>query len=452
MTGKLIRGKFKMLRAKNFLCIALTFIIFSGFAGCSQASSRDDTDLTTKKQVNLKFFSNLPDRLTGQGKLEQALLDNYIKENPNVKITVEALQDEPYRQKFITYAASNEIPDVYMAWGQPAFFNPIMMNGYAAELNKEDFKDYGFFNGSLDGFSLNGRLYGLPRNTDYMVLYYNKAIFAKYNVSIPKTYEDIISEAKIFRQNGIAPIAMAGKDKYPMAILYQDLLIKESGDQKLMGEGLSGIDKFTSNPVYLKAAEDLKALMDVKGFQDSFTSADYGAASNLFAEGKAAMYYMGEWAVSMETNNEFSDEFKENVDVMKFPTTRSGKGKDTDLAAWNGGGYAISASSKIIDESIKLLKYMMKPDNWAKQGWQTVGVIPAQKFDQFQTGKESVLQTKLSAILTSSTSISGTPWNDSLTSEFKTNIENLVQEFSSGVKSPEQFLKEAEINAATSNR
>ncbi|MBC8061215.1 MAG: extracellular solute-binding protein [Clostridiaceae bacterium] len=439
-----------MVKAKRFVDVILIFIIMNGLISCSQGSSKYSTAFTPKKQVNLKFFSNLPDRLTGQGKLEQMLLDKYVKENPNVKITVEALQDEPYKQKFKTYVASNEIPDVFMAWGQPSFFYPIMINGYVVELNKEDFKDYGFFNGALDGFSLNGRLYGLPRNTDYMVLYFNKAIFEKYKVPLPKTYEDIISSAKIFRANNLSPIAMNGKDKYPIAILYQDLLIKESGDQRLIGEGLRGTNKFASNGLYLKAALDLKALMDVKGFQDSFDSADYGAANNLFAQGKAAMYYMGEWEVGMDTSKGFSEDFKKNVDVMKFPATSTGKGKDTDLVGWNGGGYAVSANSKVIDESIKLLKYIMKPENWAKQGWQTVGIIPAQEFHQFKTGKESPLQSKLSDILASSTSISGTPWNDSLTYEFKTNIENLVQEFSLGIKSPEEFLKEAEINAANS--
>jgi len=435
-------------KLKKILCISLTCMVLTGLVGCGKAA----TTTSDSKDVNIKFFSNLPDRASGQGKLEQTLIDNYIKENPKVKITVEALQDEPYKQKFTTYAASNQLPDLFMAWGQPSFFNPIMKNGYVAELNAGDYKDYGFFEGSLGGFSENGKLYGLPRNTDFMVLYYNKALFEKYNVKLPSTYEELVEAAKTFRKNNVAPIAMNGKDKWTMSIMYQDLVLKESGDQKLIYSALKDTTKFASDPILAKAAEDIKTLMDVKGFQDSFASADYGAANNLFAQGKAAMYYMGSWEVGMDSNKDFSDDFKKNVDVIKFPVPSSGKGKSTELVAWNGGGYAVSANSKVKEESIKLLKYMMKPENWAKLGWESGAVVPGQKYDQFLTGKETNLQKKLTDILSNSTSISGVTWNDSMTPDFKVNSENLSQEFFAGIKTQKQFLEEAAKAAVSASK
>ncbi|MBX4267875.1 ABC transporter substrate-binding protein [Clostridium estertheticum] len=430
-----------MFKLKKLLCISLSFVFITGLVGCGKS-----TTTSTSTSVNIKFFSNLPDKATGQGKLEQTLIDSYVKIHPNVKVTVEALQDDAYKQKFTTYAASNQIPDLFMVWGQPSFLKPIMTNGYVAELNANDFKDYGFLKGSLDGFSSNGKLYGLPRNTDFMVLYYNKALFKKYNVKLPTTYEDIVEAAKTFRKNDISPISMNGKDKYTMAILYQELLLKESGDQKLMTVALKDTTKLTTNPLFVKAAND------VKGFQNSFVTADYGAANNLFAQGKAAMYYMGSWEVGMDKNKEFSDDFKKNVDVMKFPVTSTGKGKDTDLVAWNGGGYAVSAKSKVKDESIKLLKYMMKPENWAKLGWRSGAVVPAQKYDQYLTGKESNLQKKLTQILSGATSISGVAWDDALTPDFKTNSETLSQEFFAGIKTPKQFLDEVAKAVISANK
>lgn len=403
------------------------------------------------KQVTIKFFSNLPDRTAGQGKLEQALIDQYMAENSNVKIEVEALQDEPYKQKFKAYATGNQIPDIYMVWGQAAFFGPVMKEGLALELNKDDYKDYGFLNGSFKDFSLDGKLYGLPRNTDFMVLYFNKAIFEKNGVTIPTNYYELLEAAKTFRSKGIAPIAMNGKDKWTIALLYHDLVVKEGGDQQLIYDAISGKVKFTENPILKKAAEDLKALMDVKGFQDSFVSADYGAANNLFAQEKAAMYYMGSWEVGMETNENFSDSFKKNVDVISFPEIKDGKGKFTDLVAWSGGGYAISSKSPIKDEAIKLLNYMMKPENWPKQGWQMGVVVPAQKYDSYLTGKETNLQKRLTNMLSQSTSLSGTGWMDSLTPNFKTAGENMSQELAAGILTPEKFLEKADSEAAKAN-
>ncbi len=433
----------------KWISLMLAFIFMISLVGCSKptpAASVEETPKETPKdtKVTIKLFTNLPDRASRQGKLEQLLLDNYMKENPNVVIEVEALQDEPYKQKFKAYASGNQLPDLFSVWGQPSFFNPVMKAGYAAELNAADYKDYGFFNGALDGFSMDGRLFGLPRNTDYMVLYYNKAIFESNGVKVPTSYEELIEAAKSFRAKGIAPIAMNGKDKWAISLLYQDLVIKEGGDQKLIYDALNGKAKFTENAVLKKAAEDVKLLMDVKGFQDSFVAADYGAANNLFAQEKAAMYYMGAWEVGMDSNPDFSDAFKKNVDVVPFPGLQTGAGKNTDLLAWNGGGYAVSANSPVKDEAIKLLNYMMKPENWVKNGWQEGLVVPGQKYDSFLTGNETNLQKKLTDILSSSTSISGTSWNDSLTPDFKTASENISQELAAGMLTPEQFLEAAD--------
>lgn len=439
---KLVKSRIKLISAIITTVLAISLI------SCGKATVDKPTDTSKSKEVKIKFLSNLPDRASGQGRLEQLLIDNYMKENTNIKVEVEALQDEPYKQKFKAYAAGNQLPDLYMAWGQAAFFGPVMQAGYAAELNPNDYKDYGFFNGSLDGFSSNGKLYGLPRNTDFMVLYYNKVLLEQNSVKVPTNVDELIEAAKTFRAKGIAPCAMNGKDKWAISLLYQDLVIKEGGDQKLIYNAITGKSKFVGDPILTKAAKDLKSLMDVKFFQDSFTAADYGAANNLFAQEKAAMYYMGSWEVGMETNKDFTDAFKKNIDVVKFPIIKDGKGKATDLLAWNGGGYAVSAKSELKAEAIKLLNYMMRPDNWPKQGWQLGLVVPGQKYDSFLTGKETNLQKKLTEILGSSTSISGTSWNDNVTPDFKTASEDLSQQLAAGLITPEKFLEEADKAAA----
>ena len=55
-----------------------------------QRAGRQDTD----GEVIIKLFSNLPDRKNGQGLVEQTIIDQYMSENPNVNIEVEALDEE----------------------------------------------------------------------------------------------------------------------------------------------------------------------------------------------------------------------------------------------------------------------------------------------------------------------------------------------------------------------
>jgi raffinose/stachyose/melibiose transport system substrate-binding protein len=181
-------------RIGTLLCAAMAAAVLAGCSGSktqettvagggqTQAAAKESSNTASAEKtsggdVTIKVFSNLPDRTSGQGLIEQTLFDQYIKENPNVKIEVEALDDESYKTKFKAYASGSEMPDLVNAWGQPSFLDEVIDAGLLAELNKDDYKNYGFIGGSLDGFSKNGKLYGLPRNTDVMVFYYNKAMF-----------------------------------------------------------------------------------------------------------------------------------------------------------------------------------------------------------------------------------------------------------------------------------
>lgn len=107
------------------------------------------------EEVTMKIFSNLPDRKNGQGLVEQMIIDEYMSENENVKIEVEALDEEAYKTKFKAYSMEG-MPDVVSIWGQPSFLDEVLDAGVLAELNEADYADYGFVSGSLDGFKKDG--------------------------------------------------------------------------------------------------------------------------------------------------------------------------------------------------------------------------------------------------------------------------------------------------------
>lgn len=145
-------------------------------------------------EITLKVFSNLPDRKNGQGLVEQEIIDEYMQENPNVNIEVEALDEEAYKTKFKAYSMEG-MPDVVSIWGQPAFLDEVLDAGVLAELNQDDYADYNFVSGSLDGFMKDGKLYGLPRNTDVAGFYYNAKMFEDNGWEVPTTYDELLDLA-----------------------------------------------------------------------------------------------------------------------------------------------------------------------------------------------------------------------------------------------------------------
>ena len=88
------------------------------------------------------------------------------------------------------------MPDVVSIWGQPSFLDEVLDAGVLEPLNEEDYQDYGIINGSLDGFKKDGKLYGLPINTDVADFYYNEKMFSDNGWKVRNTYDELLDLAK----------------------------------------------------------------------------------------------------------------------------------------------------------------------------------------------------------------------------------------------------------------
>lgn len=421
--------------ASILLALAMLAALLTGCGGkTTEAKASGDGTVT------LRLFSNLPDRKNGQGLVEQTIIDEYMKENPNVKIEVEALDEEAYKTKFKAYSMEG-MPDVVSIWGQPAFLDEVVAAGVLSELNPEDYKDYKFIEGSLNGFTYDGKLYGLPRNTDVQVIFYNQKMFADNGWEVPTTYDELLALADKITAAGIIPMAMDGGDGWPMAIYLTDVLYKLVGDEysSIVSKAIASGDFSDENLV--KATQLLKDAADAGLFQNGYDTQDYGTAMNLFTNGQAAMFYMGSWETSMALNEDIPEEIRTNIRAFTMPMVEGGKGSATSIAAWNGGGYAISADSAQKEEAVKFLNYMYRPDKLSRYGWEFGVGMSAQDQSEYMTGKETDLQKQIVDIVNHATSVSGTPINDCGPSAFKTCIESEIQSVSNGSISIADFLK-----------
>ncbi len=104
------------------------------------------------------------------------------------------------------------------------------------------------------------------------------------------------------------------------------------------------------------AMEGMPDVVSIWG-QPSFLSEVLDAgAMNLFTNGQDAMFYMGRWEASMALNEDIPEEIRTNIRVFTMPVVEGGAVSATDIAAWNGGGYGVSANSELKEEAIKLTR------------------------------------------------------------------------------------------------
>jgi raffinose/stachyose/melibiose transport system substrate-binding protein len=109
-----------------------------------------------------------------------------------------------------------------------------------------------------DGVMGSGNWYGVPNYGEYVMVYYNKDLFAKHRVAVPTTLAEFTAAMDTFVKAGVTPLSVGGAEYPAQQILYE--LALSQGDRS-----------------FVDAYELYKSRVDFKGAQFSY-------AANTFAD------------------------------------------------------------------------------------------------------------------------------------------------------------------------
>lgn len=401
------------------------------------------TRAIAQSKVTIKMGDNLPDRTNTWGAIVEQINQEFKAAHPGTEIVTESYPDQPYQQKIKIYATAKQLPEIFKFWSFTSLLKPLVDGGFVAPLDRADFEGLSYRQGALDTNTYDGKLYGIPVSMDFWVIYYNKKLFKDAGIDkLPTTLDELYALIPKFKAKGIIPMTTDGKDAWPLSVTFDQLVWRISGERAQPRQALDRKIKFTDQ-VFVQAARELQQFVKSGLFQEDLMVSDYGAARNLFGQGKAAMYLMGSWELGLGTDQAFSAEFRANVDAFKFPLVKGGKGNADDLMAWYGGNYVISAASKNLALDKQYLQFYAK--RFPELAWDKQAAIPAQVVkarDNDTPVAKSILR-----IVSEAKATSGTPALDLSTPKFKNDNENAIRELCSSLITPEQFVKKLDASA-----
>lgn len=141
--------------------------------------------------------------------------------------------------------------------------------------------------------SQDGKAYSVPVNIHRgNVFFFNKQIFDDNALKAPTTFDEFFAVADALKGKGITPLALGDKEPWTATMLWENILLGELGsdDYKKLW---SGEVKFDDARV--KSSLELFKKM-LTYINDDHAARNWQDASQLVAEGKAAMTNMGDWA------------------------------------------------------------------------------------------------------------------------------------------------------------
>ncbi|GAE25310.1 xylose ABC transporter [Halalkalibacter wakoensis JCM 9140] len=366
------------MRKLNAVALLLALILI--VTGCGQTGTESNgTNGSSSDTKTIEFMHLWPTGTSAaQNQILNEIIEDFESENPGIKVEQEILSNEQYKDKLKVLAASEELPDVGMSW-PGGWLQPYVNSNMFAPLDDvldSDFRDK-FVDGTIEGFEVDGKTYGLPTDLNIAMIFYNKKIFEENGLEVPTTYDEFLNVITTLNNNDITPIALGNRDAWTGSMWYMYLADRIAGAETIVN-AVNGTNTF-EDPNLVEAAEEIQNLVDLGAFLQGFNGLTSSEAESLFTNGQAAMFLSATWMLPTFTNSDdLSQEFKDSVDYFKFPAVEGGKGDINGFVGGNGGLF-VAENSDVKEEAKQFVKYFT--EKFGERSLDEAGIIPSYKLN-----------------------------------------------------------------------
>jgi raffinose/stachyose/melibiose transport system substrate-binding protein len=326
---------------RNWLSISLILVMsLTLLNACSAESKKAANTWSAKASIKnapvlLNFWGWVGEQSPEKAKFIDPAIAEFNSNNPyHAKVQFLAIPQDQYSTKITTEVAANNVPDLFMTH-EAGFLAPFVKTGKVHPLEDSLGSDVinSFIPGIFDTVSFDGKKYAMPLTQTSQMVYYNKEIFTKYSLTPPRTMDDLIKIVQTLKSNGVTPFTLANKDVWPGGLFINTMAYRHGGKQ-LFYDLVSDKVKFTDD-IMMKSADDFSSLVKAGAFGKDANSIGIDESRQQFMGGKAAMWLMGSWEISLlsakQQPNGTDNPIYGKVDYFNWPSVNGGV---NDQNAW----------------------------------------------------------------------------------------------------------------------
>ncbi|MFC3883582.1 ABC transporter substrate-binding protein [Bacillus songklensis] len=273
-------------------------------SACSGSQSSSGGEGEKKGEGKLEIFS----WWTGAGEEDglKALIKLFEEKHPDVPIENAAVAGGAGTNAKAVLASrmqGDDPPATFQVHGGAELNEGWVAAGKMEPLNdlyKQEGWNDKFPQDLIDMVSKDGNIYSVPVNIHRgNVLWYNKKVFEENGVKPPATFEEFFEVAEQLKEKGITPLALGDKEPWTATHLFETVLLGKLGaeDYTKLWKGELPLD----DARVVDAVETFKKMLGY--INEDHSSRNWQDASQLVADGKAAMNVMGDWAKGYFVND-----------------------------------------------------------------------------------------------------------------------------------------------------
>ncbi len=232
-----------------------------------------------------------------------AAMKEFEETHPGVTIEFEQRGFEEIRQTAPMILNSDEVPDVMEYNKGNATAGLLSKEGLLTDMT-DAVQKYGWdkiLTGGLqttsryeNGIMGSGPWYGVTNYGEFVMVYYNKDMFAEYGVEVPTTLAEFEAAMDVFVEAGITPIAL-GASEYPAQHIFYELVLSQANRDFVNAFELYQGDVDFHGPEFTFGAERMAEWVDKGYISDDATGMPAEDMGLAFMSGENPIMISGSW-------------------------------------------------------------------------------------------------------------------------------------------------------------
>ena len=268
------------------------------------------------------------------------LISQFEQQNPGYKVQRTVVPYENDLTKMLHQASSNSLPSVVMV--DEPWLPEMAAGGVLVPLSKFGFTGAALSPGAREVGIYKGVLYGASTGNNSLGLVYNKTLFAKAHLQPPKTWADMLTDAKALTRGGVSGFGMGAAQGAPADWQFEPFFWTAGGDLT-----------HVNNAGGVAALTFLTQLVNSGGMPKSVVNWTQSEAAAQFANGKLAMVDIGPWEIPSFT--------KVNWGAEPMPVPHAGM---HSVSPVGGPPWAVTKGSPEQEKAAwKFVSWLLKPAN-----------------------------------------------------------------------------------------
>ena len=309
------------------------------------------------------------------------ILRSYEAETGNIVLDSSSTSDEAWKNSVLMdFAAGNE-PDILFFFAAGADSAPILSRVVSLEEINRAYPEINL--PETDALrEADGQVYAVPVRGFWEGLFVHTDLFEQYGAPLPQDWDSLLEAIRIFRENGIVPIAVSFSD-IPH-YLAEMALISCASQEELQARPRI-LEEVPAS--WLEAMAVIRELTEAGAFADNAGRTDERTTTDLFLTKKAAMQLDGSWLASS-----FTPEMMETMAVLPMPRHNGGGTADCYIGGVSMGFYLTRRAwdSGRRDAAVALLAEMTAEKNIRRLGNMNLSGGLLDSADALQTGRSMV--------------------------------------------------------------